>query len=80
MRKYPTTTTRTITQPRKRKPEPILIAVELLRCSMHNFAAIQIGDTIVTPTNCCGSWAVERRWKIDPRYLVEWIALAPRVA
>lgn len=43
-------------------PQPKVL-VEILVCPAHNYYAVAINDTRVTPSKCCGSWTVLRQWK-----------------
>lgn len=39
-------------------------------CKQHGFHAVCIGNddtgTRLTPTKCCGSWTLVKRWKLTP--------------
>jgi hypothetical protein len=42
------------------------VDVEILRCRQHGCWGIAIDGVRITSGKCCGSWAIERTWRVLP--------------
>jgi hypothetical protein len=61
------------------------VLIEVLKCGRHGFNAVAVssgkgGGQRVTPSKCCGAWAVVQAWKVDPTELRKAIDAAERGA
>lgn len=53
--------------PVEKKPvelKPDEAKLEIVTCSMHSYYAVVINDSRISPSKCCGSWAVLRSWTV----------------
>lgn len=51
----------------------------IYECPRHHYTAIMVeplndsGGTRLTPSKCCGSWTLKKRWKVDAEETVNAI-------